>query len=104
MKPIKVHGAHDELVGLDRLQSHPRNPNKHPQEQIELLGEIIRSQGWRAPITVSNLSGFITRGHGRLAAAKLIGAKKAPVDFQDYSSEESELADMVADNKIAELS
>src|SRR5438093_12294248 len=59
--------------------------------------------GWRAPITVSNRSGFITRGHGRLEAATLLGCEQVPVDFQDYASEQAELADMLADNHLAEL-
>src|SRR5437667_9147003 len=59
--------------------------------------------GWRAPITVSNRSGFITRGHGRLEAATLLGCEQVPVDFQDCANELAELADMLADNHLAEL-
>ena len=35
-------------------------------------------------------------------AAQLIGCP-APVDYQHYESEEAELADLVADNRLAEL-
>jgi len=82
----------------------PRNPNKHPQEQIKLLATIIRSQGWRAPITVSRQSGYVVRGHGRLAAAILLGTEVVPVDYQNYATEAEEWADLIADNRIAELS
>ena len=88
---------------VERLKPHPRNPNTHPQLQIELLAKVIQENGFRAPIVVSLRSGFITKGHGRLAAALAIGCSHVPVDFQDYVSEEMELADMLADNKIAEL-
>lgn len=92
------------MVDIDLLVPNPRNPNKHPDNQIKLLAKIMAHQGWRSPIVVSNRSGFITKGHGRLMAAKLNGWTQAPVDKQDYANEADEFADMVADNKIAELS
>jgi DNA modification methylase len=103
-KNPEVHCAHSEMVALDKIISNPRNPNVHPHAQIELLATIIKEQGWRAPITVSKRSGHVVRGHGRLEAARHLGAREAPVDYQEYSSEESELADLIADNQIAELS
>jgi 16S rRNA G966 N2-methylase RsmD len=101
---MKVQCAHSELVDIDLLVPNPKNANKHPKDQIKLLAKIMAHQGWRSPIVVSNRSGFITKGHGRLQAAKLNGWDKAPVDRQDYANEADEYADMVADNKIAELS
>ena len=91
------------MVAVDSLIENPRNPNKHPKKQIELLAKIIKNQGWRSPIVVSNRSGFIVKGHGRLQAAKLINCAEVPVDFQDYENEAAEYADLIADNKIAEL-
>ena len=73
-------------------------------EQIKLLADIIKRTGWRAPITVSNLSGYIVKGHGRLKAAKLAGFEKVPVEYQNFESEDEENAALLADNKIAELS
>jgi ParB-like chromosome segregation protein Spo0J len=95
--------SHDTLVPIEKVLPNPNNPNVHPNTQIELLAKIIKEQGWRSSITVSNRSGFVVRGHGRLLAAKRIGLKKVPVDFQDYESDASEKADLIADNKIAEL-
>ena len=63
----------------------------------------MKHQGWRSPIVVSKRSGFITKGHGRLMAAKLNSWTQVPVDMQDYANEADEYADIVADNKIAEL-
>jgi hypothetical protein len=100
---MKVECAYDELIDTDLLVPNPKNPNKHPDNQIKLLAKIMKHQGWRSPIVVSNRSGFIIKGHGRLEAARLNGWSKAPVDKQDYASEAYEYADMVADNKIAEL-
>jgi hypothetical protein len=100
---VRVYCAHSELVATEALVPNPRNPNKHPLQQIELLAKIITLQGWRAPITVSRRSGFVVKGEGRLDAAKLARLSKVPVDFQDYESEAAEWADMIADNRIAEL-
>lgn len=99
--PIKC--LHTEVWALDRLVEHPKNPNTHPQGQIELLAKILVTQGWRNPIVVSRLSGFIVKGHGRLAAARLAGLTEAPVELQSYPTPAAEVADLVADNRIAEL-
>jgi len=94
---------HDETADVVDLIPNPRNPNKHPDKQVALLAKIIRAQGWRQPITVSNRSGFVVKGHGRLEAAKLLGVERVPVERQEYDSEAAEYADLIADNRIAEL-
>lgn len=68
-----------------------------------MLAKVISTTGWRAPIVISKRSGLVTKGHGRLAAAKLAGLTEAPVDLQDYADEAEEIADMIADNRLAEL-
>lgn len=98
-----VYCAFDKLIPVQDLKPNPRNPNVHGDNQIKLLGDIIVNAGWRQPITVSKRSGLIVKGHGRRLAAMLKGLKWAPVDFQDYASEEEEHADLIADNRIAEL-
>lgn len=100
---IPVHCSHSELADVVSLTPNPRNPNKHPDKQIAMLAKIIRHQGWRSPIVVSNRSGFVVKGHGRLEAAKLLQVEKVPVDRQDYLTEADEWADLIADNRIAEL-
>lgn len=95
--------AYTELVDIDTLVENPKNNNKHPEKQIEMLAKIIKYQGQRSPIVVSNRSGFIVKGHGRLQALKKLGYTKVAVDYQDYENEAQEYADMIADNKIAEL-
>jgi len=98
----RVECAHTKLVALEELIPNPRNPNKHPDRQIEMLANNMKRLGIRSPIVVSKRSGFIVKGHGRLMAAQALGVKKYPVDFQAYESEAKEYADMVADNKLAE--
>ena len=100
---IPVHCAHLRMADLISLRPNPRNPNKHSEKQIALLAKVIKHQGWRAPITVSKRSGLVVAGHGRLEAARLLGASQVPVDEQDFASDEDELAHLVADNRLAEL-
>jgi DNA modification methylase len=101
---MKVRCSHDELVNISKLKAHPDNRNDHPQDQIERLAKILEYQGWRYPVKVSNQSGFITSGHGRVLAAKHLGWKQVPVNFQDYDNEDQEYSDIVSDNAIASWS
>jgi len=100
---VEVWCSFDKLVPVGDLRPNPRNPNTHPARQVELLAKNIRYFGWRHPITVSRLSGCIVAGHGRLAAAKALGMQIVPVDYQDFASENDEMAVLVADNRLAEL-
>ncbi len=93
-----------EIVDLDLLVPHTKNANQHSEQQIKLLAKIMKHQGWRHPIIVSNLSGFIVTGHARLASAKLNGWTQAPVDRQDFKNEADEYAHLISDNKLQELS
>lgn len=99
---MTIHCTYKELVATSALKRHPKNPNRHSKEQIERLAKILKYQGWRYPIKVSNQSGYITSGHGRLEAALLNEWTEVPVDFQDYEDDDMEYADLVADNAIAE--
>ena len=100
---FKVYCAYDEIVETDSLKPNPRNPNRHPEAQVKMLAHIIAEQGWRAPITVSRRSGYIVRGHARRLASYEAGSRYAPIEWQDYDNDSAEMADLVADNRIAEL-
>ena len=99
---IPVFCAFDKIVPVEELRPNPKNPNRHPKDQVELLSRVIEAQGWRQPVKVSTRSGLIVSGHGRYEAALLLDCP-VPVDFQSYPSDEDELADLLADNRIAEM-
>lgn len=101
---FKVYCAFTQMVDPTTLVAHPENPNEHPEKQIELFQEIFKFNGWRRAITVSKRSGFVTKGHGALLGALAAGAALVPVDYQDYSSDEQERADILADNQLSEWS
>jgi len=83
---MKIHCLYDKLVSPRELKAHAKNRNKHPDEQIRRLADILDYQGWRYPIKVSNLSGQVTSGHGRIQAALLKGWQAVPVVYQDYTN------------------
>lgn len=90
-----------QIVDIDSLVPNPKNNNKHPKEQIERLAKLIKYQGFRNPLVVSNRSGFVLCGHGRIEAAKLAGLKEVPVMYQDFENEAQEYAYLTSDNAIA---
>lgn len=89
-----------KLIPIEQIIPNPKNPNKHPQDQIERLSKIIDFQGFRVPLIISNRSGFLVSGHGRLECAKHLNIKELPVMYQDFESEAQEYAFVVSDNEI----
>ncbi len=100
----QIRCSHQKLVKIEELKPHPKNPNLHTEEQIDLLAKIIQKTGFRSPIIVSKKSGYIVAGHGRLQASKKMGVQEVPCDFQEFASEAEETQHLIADNRIAELS
>jgi hypothetical protein len=99
---IVVHCEHTAILPLGELRPNPLNPQRHPARQIEVYADVLKRNGWRKPITVSRRSGFIVRGHGACLAAIRLGLTEVPVEYQDYTSEGEENADLLADNRVAD--
>jgi len=96
-----IHCKYDELRDVSALKAHPKNRNKHPEDQIDRLAKILKYQGLRAPIVVSRRSGKIVKGHGTLQAIKKNGWKEAPVVVQDFEDDDQEWLFVQSDNAIA---
>ena len=101
---MEIKSKEIKIVDIDLIIENPKNPNRHSEDQIKRLTKLIKNTGFRSPLIVSNKSGFLIVGHGRLAAAKAIGMKTVPVIFEDFKNEADEYAFMCADNAIAEWS
>ena len=93
-----------KIVPVAELRVNKANRNKHPPEQIDRLAKIIEYQGFRSPVIVSNLSGLVVAGHGRLLAAKKLGIAQVPVIYQDFENSDQEYAASIADNSVASWS
>jgi DNA modification methylase len=101
---FKIESKDIQLVDTSKLVLNPKNMNSHSKEQIERLQKLIEFQGFRNPIIVSNRTGFVVAGHGRIEAARNIGMSLVPVMYQDFDNEAQEYAYMVSDNAIASWS
>lgn len=91
-------------VPIDSLTPSAKNPNTHPEDQIEDWVKVLRYQGFRLPIVVSNRTGEMVAGHGRLEAAKRMGLTKVPVSHQDFDDWDQEFSFMTSDNAMAQRS
>jgi DNA modification methylase len=89
-----------EYRPLDSLVAYVRNARTHSEAQIAQIAASIREFGWTNPILVDGDNGVIA-GHGRLAAAKLLGLAQVPVIELAGMSEQQKRAYVLADNKLA---
>ena len=64
MSDIKIMCSYDKLVDPYELIENPKNPNRHPEKQIEILAKLIKSQGFRRPIVAAGSEIF---GNGNCA-------------------------------------
>jgi hypothetical protein len=62
-----------EFWRLDRLIPSPRNARTHSEAQVAEIAGSIRAFGFSNPVLVG-AEGDVVAGHGRLAAARLLGA------------------------------
>lgn len=98
---IDIQSKDIKLVPIDQIKESHKNRNSHSAEQIDRLAKIIQYQGFRNPLIVSNQSGLLVAGHGRLMAARKLGLTELPVMYQDFKDSDAEYAAMVSDNSIA---
>lgn len=101
---MKIQSKDIKMVDVEAIVPNPKNANRHSIEQIERLTKLIKYQGFRNPLIVSNRTGFLVVGHGRLEAAINLGMKQVPVIKQDFENEAQEYAYLVSDNEIARWS
>lgn len=74
-----------------KLNPRATNPRTHSKKQIEQIAAAIRQFGFTNPILVDQDNGVVA-GHGRLAAAKLLGLAEVPtVRLSDMSQAERRL-------------
>ena len=90
-----------ERVAVHALKPNKRNARTHSKKQVQEIATSISSFGFVVPVLVAD-DGEILAGHGRLAAAKLLGLDKIPVIKVQGLSEGKRRALMLADNRIAQ--
>lgn len=91
-----------QQVAPSRLKENPHQVRTHNKRQIELIAKAIDQVGFLVPIIVTAAS-VVLAGHGRLAAARLLGLPHVPVIVVDHLSDAQMRAFVLADNKLAEM-
>ena len=85
----------------DSLVPSPKNARTHSRKQIRQIADSIKRFGFTNPVLVNEHHQIIA-GHGRVAAAKLVGLGEVPCLIIQGLSEAERTALMLADNKLAE--
>src|SRR3954454_1005261 len=85
---------------IERLIPSPRNARTHSEAQVAEIAGSIRAFGFTNPILAGD-DGDVIAGHGRLAAARLLGLTDVPVIPLRGLSGGQRRQLMLADNRIA---
>ena len=86
---------------LAELKPYPKNARTHSKKQIKQIAASIERFGWTNPVLV-DADGRIVAGHGRVAAARLLGLAEVPTITLEDLTEAQVRAYVLADNKLAE--
>src|SRR6195256_5900003 len=96
--------AYDELRieywPIDRLIPSARNVRTHSAAQVAEIAGSIRTFGFTNPLLVGE-DADVVAGHGRLAAARLLGLAEVPVIPLRNLDDVERRQLMLADNRIA---
>ena len=87
-----------EIVDVDKLKPHPKNPRTATQEAMDRLKKQIFNLGQYKPIIVDTRTGYIVGGHMRLEALKQLGINKALVSYITSDSDAHAMEYMLSDN------
>lgn len=91
-----------KYISLEEVRPYAGNARTHSKKQIRQIADSIERFGFVNPIIVSSDHEVIA-GHGRLAAAKLLGIASVPIVVLASMTEAERRAYVIADNKLAEL-
>jgi DNA modification methylase len=82
------------------LIGYARNARTHSEAQVAQIAASIREFGFTNPILLDGNSGILA-GHGRVAAARLLGLAEVPTIDLAHLTETQRRAYILADNKLA---
>lgn len=85
------------------LVENPRNPNTHPEEQLDRLMASLRARGQNRPILARKANRMLVAGHGIRMAVMRLGWTSIKVALWDVDQATADQA-MLADNRLGSLS
>jgi DNA modification methylase len=86
---------------VEDLSPHSGNPRVHSRHQIRQIAASIKAFGFANPVLI-DCKKMIIAGHGRVAAAKLLGLRQVPTISLQGLTEDQVRAYVIADNRLAE--
>lgn len=89
-----------ELRAIDALAPYAANARTHSPEQVAQIAASMREFGWTNPVLIDEAGGIIA-GHGRVMAARELGASHVPCIVIAGLSAAQRRALVIADNKLA---
>jgi len=93
----------DRKLLITRLSANPRNPNRHPDAQIERLMAALEHDGQTRPVLARKANLMLIAGHGVYMAAQRLGWLELQVRVLDVDQPTADRI-MLADNRFGELS
>jgi DNA modification methylase len=91
-----------ELRAIDSLRTNPRNARTHSKKQVAQIAASIQEFGFVNPVLIDE-NCMIVAGHGRVAAADMLGMTTVPTILLTHLTPEQVRAYVLADNRLAEL-
>src|SRR6516164_2270955 len=86
---------------IGQLRPYGGNARTHTRKQVRQIADSIQQFGFNNPVLTSD-DGEIIAGHGRVAAAKLLGLAAVPTIKLSHLTEAQRRAYVIADNRLAE--
>jgi DNA modification methylase len=88
-------------MSIDTLAVYSENARTHSPHQVRQIAASIKAFGFTNPVLIDRKNTIIA-GHGRVAAAKLLGLDPVPTIRLEGLSQEQIRAYVIADNRLAE--
>jgi len=89
------------ILPIETLSPFDRNTRTHSKAQVKQIAESIKQFGFTNPVLVDQHNKILA-GHGRVAAAELLGLKEVPTLRIDHLTEAEKRSYVIADNRLAE--
>ena len=89
-----------EQIAPQDLRPWSKNARTHSKKQVRQIAESIETFGFTNPVLIDR-ENRILAGHGRVAAAKLLGLAVVPCLRFEHMTETEKRAYVLADNKLA---
>ena len=87
---------------VNALKANASNARTHSEIQLQQIAKSIDKFGFNNPVLI-DADCMIIAGHGRVAAAKILGLEMVPTVQLSHLSAAQKRAYIIADNRLAEL-